>query len=184
MVLPDMTDSKGKVRYLAIGAGKDSNIYLVNRYNMGKFNSQNDNAIYQELDGALPGGIWSMPAYYYGRVYFGAVGGPIRAFQFSNARLPSTPTSHDAHLLSVSRRYAQYLGERLDQWNSLGGGEQLKCRAARLPGQQSGAGAVQHQSSDGRTRQFRRQATSIWCQPLPTAKCTWGRRMGWRRSGY
>ncbi len=93
LVLPDITDSKGKVHYLAIGAGKDSNIYLVNRYNMGKFNSQDDNAIYQELDGALPGGIWSMPAYYYGRVYFGAVGGPIREFQFSNARLPSTPTS-------------------------------------------------------------------------------------------
>jgi hypothetical protein len=93
LVLPDMTDAGGTVRRLAIGAGKDSNIYLVNRGNMGKFNSHNDNAIYQELDGALPGGIWSMPAYYNGRVYFGAVNGPIREFQFSAARLPSTPTS-------------------------------------------------------------------------------------------
>jgi len=81
------------VQSLAIGAGKDGNIYLVNRYNMGKFNPQNDKAIYQELDGALPGGIWSMPAYYNGRVYFGAVGGPIREFQLSYAKLPSTPTS-------------------------------------------------------------------------------------------
>jgi len=93
LVLPDMTDANGQVRHLAIGAGKDSNIYLVNRDNMGKFNSHNDNAIYQELDGALPGGIWSMPAYYKGHVYFGAVGGPIRAFQFSKAVLSSTPTS-------------------------------------------------------------------------------------------
>jgi hypothetical protein len=93
LVLPDMTDVNHVVRSLAIGAGKDSNIYLVNRGNMGKFNSHNDNAIYQEIDGALPGGIWSMPAYYNGRVYFGAVGGPIRAFTFTQAVLAPTPTS-------------------------------------------------------------------------------------------
>ena len=93
LVLPDMTDANGQVRHLAIGAGKDGNIYLVDRDNMGKFNPQNDSAIYQELAGALPGGIWSMPAYYNGRVYFGAVGGPIRAFQFGNALLSSTPVS-------------------------------------------------------------------------------------------
>jgi len=93
LVLPDMTNGSGQVQHLAIGAGKDSNIYLVNRDNMGKFNPQNDSAIYQELDGALPGGIWSMPAYYNGEVFFGAVNGPIRAFQFSKAVLGSTPAS-------------------------------------------------------------------------------------------
>jgi hypothetical protein len=93
LVLPDLTDAGGQVQHLAIGAGKDSNIYLVNRDNMGKFNPANDSAIYQELDGALPGGIWSMPAYYNGKVYFGAVGGPIRAFQFTKAVLSSTPVS-------------------------------------------------------------------------------------------
>jgi hypothetical protein len=34
-----------------------------------------------------------MPAYYNGQVYFGAVGGPIRAFAFSKALLSSTPAS-------------------------------------------------------------------------------------------
>jgi len=93
LVLPDMTDANGKTRQLAIGAGKDGNIYLVDRTNMGKFNPNNDSAIYQELDGALPGGIWSMPAYFNGQVYFGAVGGPIRAFQFSQAVLNPSPAS-------------------------------------------------------------------------------------------
>jgi hypothetical protein len=88
-----MTDAGGQTQHLAIGAGKDSNIYLVNRDNMGKFNPQNDSAIYQELDGVLPGGIWSMPAYFNGQVYFGAVSGPMRAFQFSNALLSATPVS-------------------------------------------------------------------------------------------
>ncbi|MGA2742246.1 MAG: pyrrolo-quinoline quinone [Bryobacteraceae bacterium] len=96
MVLPDMTDANGQEQQLAIGAGKDGNIYLVNRNNMGKFNPQNDSAIYQELDGALPGGIWSMPAYFHGRVYFGAVSGPIRAFQFSKAVLLPSPISSTA----------------------------------------------------------------------------------------
>ncbi len=93
LVLPDMTDVDGQVKHLAIGAGKDMNVYLVDRDNMGKFNPQNDAAIYQELVGALPGGIWSMPAYFNGRIYYGAAGSPIRAFQFSNAVLSLTPVS-------------------------------------------------------------------------------------------
>lgn len=93
LLLPDMTDSGGQTQLLAIGAGKDGNIYLVNRNNMGKFNPQNDDAIYQELGNALPGGIWSSPAIYQNWVYYGAVNGPIRAFQFNQALLGSNPTS-------------------------------------------------------------------------------------------
>jgi len=93
IVLPDMTDADGQVRHLAIGAGKDGNIYLVDRDKMGKFNPENDDAIYQELDGVLPNGIWSIPAYYGGIVYFGTRIGPIRAFQFNKAVLSLTPAS-------------------------------------------------------------------------------------------
>ncbi len=93
MLLPDLTDKNGVVRHLAVGAGKDGNMYVVDRDKMGKFSSHNDGAIYEELDGALPGGIFSMPAYYNGRVFFGPVGGPILAFQFDKARLLATPTS-------------------------------------------------------------------------------------------
>jgi len=96
MVLPTMTDSKGKKKNLVIGAGKDSNIYIVNRANMGKFNPNNDNAIYQEIDGALPGGMWATPAYFNGSVYFGPEGFQMRQFQFSNAKLGTTPTSKSA----------------------------------------------------------------------------------------
>jgi hypothetical protein len=34
---------------------------------MGKFNP-NGNNIYQELAGILPGGIWSMPAFFAGKL--------------------------------------------------------------------------------------------------------------------
>jgi hypothetical protein len=86
MVLPDQTDGSGKIWHLAVGAGKDGNMYVVNRDSMGKFSSSNNN-VYQELAGALPGGIWSMPAYFSGTIYYGPVGSPIYAFQFTNAKL-------------------------------------------------------------------------------------------------
>ncbi len=92
IVLPNLKDSSGTTRQLAAGAGKDNNLYLVNRHSMGKFNP-NRNNIYQELSGALPGGMWSMPAFYQGRLYFGPVGQPILAFRFQKARLLTAPVA-------------------------------------------------------------------------------------------
>ena len=96
LVLPDLTDGAGNVWHLAVGAGKDTNLYLVNRDSMGKFNTS-QNSIYQQISGALPGGIWSMPAYYNNRLYFGSVGTPIYAFQFSNARLSAGPVAQTSN---------------------------------------------------------------------------------------
>ena len=91
-LLISQRDSGGVIHQLAVGAGKDSNLYVVDRTNMGKFNS-NSNNIYQELPGVLPGGIWSMPAAFGGRIYYGPVGSPILAFQFKNAKLSATPVA-------------------------------------------------------------------------------------------
>ena len=93
MLLPDVYDNNGQVHHLAVGAGKDTNIYVVNRDNMGKFNPNNDSAIYQELDGVLPGGLWGMPAYFNNTVYYGTVGGPLAAFSITNAMLSASPSS-------------------------------------------------------------------------------------------
>jgi hypothetical protein len=92
ILLPPVKDSSGKTWQLAAGAGKDSNLYLVNRNSMGKFQTKS-NEIYQELRGALPGGIWSMPAFFGTRLYFGSVNQPIRAFQVKNAKLLTTPVA-------------------------------------------------------------------------------------------
>ena len=97
MVLPNILDSSGVVHHLAIGAGKDQNIYLVNRDNMGKFNPNNNNQIYQELPGALAGSVYSIPAFWKKRVYYGAVGDAIRAFAFdSSAMLNANPVAKSA----------------------------------------------------------------------------------------
>lgn len=92
MLLPDLTDSTGTTRHLAVGAGKDSNLYVVDRDNMGGF-SASSNAVWQELDGVLPNGIWSTPAYFNATVYYCPQGGPLLTFEISQAMLSAAPTS-------------------------------------------------------------------------------------------
>jgi len=97
LVLPDFTDSTGKARHLAVGAGKDRNIYLVDRDGMGGFNSVS-NHIYQQVSAAFPGrGVFSMPAYFNNTIYYGAVADRIKAFPISQARLATTPSSRSSH---------------------------------------------------------------------------------------
>ncbi len=96
LLLPDMVDGKGVVRHLMVGAGKDKNIYVGDRDNLGKYNSANNDALYQELTNALPGGAWSMPAYFNYAVYYGGVGDYLKAFSITNALLGTTPSSKSA----------------------------------------------------------------------------------------
>jgi len=92
LVLPDLTDSSGNTRHLAVGAGKDGNIYVVDRDAMGKFNPS-ANSIYQQIQGALAGSVFSMPAYFNNTVYYGAVGDSIKALAISAAQLATSPSS-------------------------------------------------------------------------------------------
>jgi outer membrane protein assembly factor BamB len=78
-----------------VGAGKDGNIYVVSRDSMGKFDPSKNN-IYQQLNGALPGGIFSTPAYFNGTVYYCDVGGALKAFPMSNAKLAAQPSSQSS----------------------------------------------------------------------------------------
>lgn len=95
LVLPDLTDGSGNTRHLAVGAGKDGHMYVVDRDSMGKFNA-NANDIYQDFPGALAG-VFSMAAYFNNTVYYGAEGAKIEAFSIGNAQLGSTPTSQTSN---------------------------------------------------------------------------------------
>ncbi|HVO60871.1 MAG TPA: hypothetical protein VMT53_08040 [Terriglobales bacterium] len=92
LVLPDLKDGSGTVRHLAVGAGKDKKIYVMDRDNMGKFNSSTNN-IYQEIQGVLANGEFGMPAYFNNTVYYGAVADALKAFPITAAKLASTPAS-------------------------------------------------------------------------------------------
>jgi outer membrane protein assembly factor BamB len=96
MVLPDVIDGSGAVRHLAVGAGKDTHLYVVDRDAMGKWNGAM-NQIYQDVTGALAGGVFSAPAYFDHTVYVGGVDDGIKAFSVVNGRLSSTAVSRTAH---------------------------------------------------------------------------------------
>jgi hypothetical protein len=103
MLLPDVTDGAGNIKHLVIGAGKDGNIYLVDRDNMGKFSATQNN-IWQEVDGVLPGnppgfaagGVRSSPAWFNGTIYYGDSGGTLKAFSVVNAKLSTAAVSQSA----------------------------------------------------------------------------------------
>jgi hypothetical protein len=89
----DVADSDNSVHHLAIVAGKDSNIYVVDRDTMGGFSSPINN-IYQVVTSALPGGVWSSPAYFNGSIYYDSQGHSLWQFKFTgNATLDPVPVS-------------------------------------------------------------------------------------------
>ncbi|MGA7870708.1 MAG: hypothetical protein WCA22_07395, partial [Candidatus Binatus sp.] len=92
LLLPDQTTGP---THLLVSAGKQGNIYLVNRDSMGGFSSTTDNVV-QEIDGTI-GGLFSNPAYWQGNVYFGSAGKGVQAFSLSNGLLSSTPTMSTSH---------------------------------------------------------------------------------------
>ena len=92
LLLPDVTDASGKTRHLAVGSGKDAIIYVLDRDNMGKFSSTQNN-IYQQISGQLGGQEFGKPSYFNGTVYYGAVNDSIKAFHIASARLATTPSS-------------------------------------------------------------------------------------------
>jgi outer membrane protein assembly factor BamB len=114
MVLPDLSVSANKKVHLVIGAGKDGNIYVADRNNMGKWNANNNNNLYQQLTGALPNGAWSMPAYFHNTVYFGGVSDHIKAYPIVSGKLATSPSSQTSKTFtypgatpSISANFAQ-----------------------------------------------------------------------------
>jgi len=92
MVLPDLADATGSTRHLAVGAGKDGHLYVVDREAMGKWNaSANQN--YQDIAGAIGGSVFSMPAYFNNTLYYGGSGAKLKAFPIASARVSATASS-------------------------------------------------------------------------------------------
>ena len=85
MLLPDQG---GTAPHLALFAGKTGTIYLINRDNMGKFNSTSDNvvqALYATIGGLVtPTGNWGTPAYFNGQIYIQGVKDYLKQYTVSS----------------------------------------------------------------------------------------------------
>ena len=102
LLLPDVP---GAVSPYAVAAGKTGVIFLLDRNNLGKFNSQADHVV-QRVPAAfnapaLQGWVTGVSAYFDGSIYFLGVNpgmvGPLQQFKFANGKLPTTATSRSQH---------------------------------------------------------------------------------------
>lgn len=100
MLLPILNDALGNPHELAVGAGKDGNVYVVDRNNMGKFN-MNTNAVYQQF--GLGGGVFSSPAWFNNTLYYGATGQQITSYRYSNGSFGGA-----AHTTSIAAGFGTH----------------------------------------------------------------------------
>ncbi len=94
LLLPDSAGSP-QHPHLLTSAGKEGRIYLLDRDNLGKFQAGSDSQIVQSLAGAV-GGLFSIPAYFNGTVYFSGAGDNLKAFSIANAAMSPAPVSMSA----------------------------------------------------------------------------------------
>ena len=88
LLLPDQTT--GPKRLLVI-VGKAGTIYIVNRDSMGGFSASTDNVV-QEVVGQI-GGVWGIPTYFNGSIYFWGTNDNMKAFSFVSGVMSTGHTS-------------------------------------------------------------------------------------------
>ncbi len=104
ILLPTQTGST--TPDLLVASGKDEDLYLINRDNMGGYNSTNNNQIVQYVPTALLGEFFGAPLYWNGYVYFLAHQDYLRAYSLtinssSNSVLSTTPVAQTGGKLTT-----------------------------------------------------------------------------------
>jgi hypothetical protein len=93
MVLPDYVGSASHPQ-LILGTGKNGTMYLLDRNQLGHYNSASDSQIVQELPNAV-GTPWNypVPAYFNNTIYYQGNGSGLQAFHISGASVSTAPIS-------------------------------------------------------------------------------------------
>jgi PQQ-like domain len=108
VILPDIVDTNGNKHQLAVATAKDSNIYLLDRNNLGKFNanaSANTN-VYQELIHVNGQGAWSSVAYFNNSIYCAGKGVTLKRFQFDFSN-PDKPVLNTTPAAQTSQKFPE-----------------------------------------------------------------------------
>ena len=79
--------------HLLTCVGKEGNIYLINRDNMGHFNPNGDTQVVQTL---MIGMVWGSPAYWLNQTYFWGDGDYLKAYRLYGSLFSATPISEDS----------------------------------------------------------------------------------------
>jgi hypothetical protein len=77
---------------LAVGAGKDGTMYVVNQTDMGHFNASGNSQIVESIPNAFAGhGVYSTPSYWQGYLYFWCPNDVLRIFQMAKGLVSTSP---------------------------------------------------------------------------------------------
>jgi hypothetical protein len=93
-------DQAGTFPHLLVESGKQGRLYIVNRDKMTSDGSHfcngcsTDPEVVETVNGIS--GLWSMPAYWNGNMYFWGNGDHLKAYSFVNGTLSQSPTSQSA----------------------------------------------------------------------------------------
>jgi hypothetical protein len=87
LLLPDAVSGG---QHLLTQAGKTGRVYVLNQGNLGGYNPNNTTDPQQQ---ATVDGMWSMPGYWNGNLYFRGSGDFLKAFSIANGVISANPTS-------------------------------------------------------------------------------------------
>jgi hypothetical protein len=90
MVLPDQP---GAHPHLLVGSGKGATLYVIDRENMGGFNSSSDNVV-QKV--SVSKGVFGGPAYFNSTIYIHPNNDKLKAFSVTNGVVSAAPVAQGA----------------------------------------------------------------------------------------
>lgn len=93
ILLPDET---GAHPHVAVTAGKEAKIYVVDRDKLGHFHAGSDNQIVQSIPSAFLDEATTSPAYWNGSVYFGIAADVLKQYTVNAGLLSTTPAKKAA----------------------------------------------------------------------------------------
>jgi hypothetical protein len=116
LLLPDQ--SAGGHTHLLVQVGKEGRIYLVDRDNLGGYNSSSDNIVQEVPVNNLSqsnqifkiGGLWSSPAFWNGNLYFWGNGDNLTAFSLVNGRMGNLDSNSQPNPTSSSSETTGFPG--------------------------------------------------------------------------
>lgn len=94
LLLPAAATGPGRPR-LAVAAGKDGTLYLVDRDAPGGFVAQPGGAAWQSI--TLGSSLFGLPTWHAGRLFVHPVGAPLRSYRLENGQLSGLPVSTAPH---------------------------------------------------------------------------------------
>jgi hypothetical protein len=104
LLLPDSVGSADHP-HLMVQAGKEGKIYLMDRDNLGLYQTTGSTSddVVQVIPNALNGWVMSTPAFYNGMIYYQSMNDYLKAYQIADGQINPTPVSRTNQIFNGER---------------------------------------------------------------------------------